>query len=71
MLEQNKFQKAFTYIESCPVILECNQLRADKTKEFLPALHANGDGTFRTDSDRVINLREEIRMWVPDRSVRF
>ena len=33
--------------------------------------HANGDGTFRTDSDRVINLREEMRMWVPGGSERF
>jgi len=47
------------------VILECSQLWVNITKEFLPTLHANGDGTFRTDSVRVIKLREEMRMWVP------
>ena len=64
--------RVIDYIEKYGlVILECNQLWVDKTKEFLPTLHANGDGTFRTDSDRVINLREEMRMWVPDGSERF
>ena len=48
MLEQDKL-----------VILECDRLWVNKEKEFLPTLHANGDGTFRTDSDKVINLREK------------
>ena len=53
------------------VILECSQLWVDKTKDFLPTLHANGDGAFRADSVRVIKLREEMRMWVPGGAERF
>lgn len=53
------------------VILECVQLWVDKKREFEPTLHANGDGTFRVDSDRVINLREKMSMWVPEGSARF
>jgi len=60
MLEQDKL-----------VILECDRLWVNKEKEFLPTLHANGDGTFRTDSDKVINLREKMCMWVPGGAERF
>ena len=60
MLEQDKL-----------VILECDRLWVNKEKEFLLTLHANGDGTFRTDSDKVINLREKMYMWVPGGAERF
>ncbi|MCI2062672.1 MAG: flavin reductase family protein [Eubacteriaceae bacterium] len=53
------------------VILQCEQLWVDKAREFDPMLHANGDGTFRVDSSRVINLRDKMRMWVPEGSERF
>lgn len=53
------------------VILECRELWVDKECEFDPTLHANGDGTFRVDAPEVVNLREEMRKWVPDGSERF
>ena len=64
--------RVIDYIEKYGLIIfECSQLWVDRTKEFVPTLHANGDGTFRTDSDRVINLREEMRMWIPDGAEKF
>lgn len=53
------------------VILECEQLWADKEREQEPLLHANGDGTFRVDSRKIINLREQMSKWVPEGSERF
>lgn len=64
--------KVIDYIDNYGiVILECINLWVNKEKEFLPTLHANGDGTFRVDSDKIINLRDKMEKWVPEGSERF
>jgi len=40
-------------------------------KEERRAGRIKDDGTFRVDSDKVINLREQMSMWVPEGSERF
>lgn len=64
--------KVLDYVEKYDlVVLECEELWVDKKREFKPTLHANGDGTFRVDSDKIINLRKEMGQWVPEGSERF
>ena len=64
--------KVIDYIDKYGlVILECEELWVDKKREFKPTLHANGDGTFRVDSKKIINLRKEMGMWVPKGAERF
>jgi len=64
--------KVIDYIDKYGlVILECEELWVDKKREFKPTLHANGDGTFRVDSEKIINLRKEMGMWVPAGAERF
>lgn len=53
------------------VVLRCEKLWYNPEKEFLPMLHANGDGTFRADDPHVFNYREIMRKWVPEGSERF
>ena len=53
------------------VILCCKKLWVNPQKEFAPMLHANGDGTFRTDSDKILNHREIMQKWVPKGCERF
>lgn len=50
------------YVKHGLVILECKKLWVNKEKEFLPTLHANGDGSFRTDNNKVMHFRKEMQM---------
>jgi flavin reductase (DIM6/NTAB) family NADH-FMN oxidoreductase RutF len=59
------------YIEQHGIlVLKGVQLWENPSKEERRLIHANGDGTFFADGE-FINLRNEMRQWVPEGSVRL
>lgn len=48
------------------VVLEGIRLWLDQDKKGKPTFHANGDGTFTVDSDKVLNYRSMMEKWIPE-----
>jgi flavin reductase (DIM6/NTAB) family NADH-FMN oxidoreductase RutF len=53
------------------VILQCEKLWVNPELNTAPSLHANGDGTFRVDSDTILDYHRIMQQWVPEGSQRF